>query len=109
MSCPPQLSVERPEDRTEAGESPEAGTDISLASSTNISSPVKSSGENMVRGVDMTELVRKLSSQKQASGVMNYLSYCQFEYSNSGFNIHSFSGNQICQIVKAKYIHSDLS
>ena len=75
MSCPPQLSVERPEDRAEAGESPEAGTDISLASSTNISSPVKSSAENMVRGVDMTELVRKLSSQKQASGVTNYSSY----------------------------------
>ena len=66
MSCPPQLSVERTEDKGEASESPpEAGTDISLASSTNLS-PVKSSAD-MVRGVDMSELVRKLSSQRQAN------------------------------------------
>ena len=63
MSCPPQLSVERPEERGDSRLEP--GTDISLASSTSLS-PVRSSCE-MVRGVDMTELVRKLSSQKQTA------------------------------------------
>ena len=70
MSCPPQLSVD-----SSGGSSEElccerrrdSPAPLDLSSPNNEVSPVRSSSEMMRGGVDMSELVRKLSGQRQCN------------------------------------------